>query len=511
MLDIQIRPSLPFATSKGTPAPEAPLSVALFVGPGFDGADTVFDRFDAASAGALRRAAALAAFTGEADQTCMLLAPAPFVERLLLIGCGSDEGIDPSALETAGAAAVRALSKADEVLFLFDPACEVAAARAAYGASLGLYSFDRYRTQKPASAVPHLAGITLHVADPKAVEAEWSALSAVARGVATARDLVNEPPNVLQPAEFARRIEGLRELGVDVEIFDTAALEELGFGALLGVAQGSDAGARMAVMRWCGVPEGDAPRPAVFAGKGVTFDSGGISIKPAAGMDEMKSDMGGAAVVVGLMEALARRGARAHVVGIVGLVENMLSGNAQRPGDIVRSYSGQTIEVLNTDAEGRLVLADVLAYACKRFDPAFIVDLATLTGAIIVSLGHVRAGLFSNDDGLASALFEVGEAVSEPLWRMPMGKAYDKLIRSEIADMKNIGGRPGGSITAAQFLARFVGDTRWAHLDIANVAWRSDVGPLGPKGASGFGVRLLDGLVRARVENAGLKGGAAEA
>ncbi len=307
------------------------------------------------------------------------------------------------------------------------------------------------------------------------------------------RDLVSEPPNVLNPAEMAERCRALSELGVAVEVLGPQEMRRLGFGALLGVAQGSASEPRMVVMRWNG--GGGAGKPVAFVGKGVTFDTGGISIKPAGGMEDMKWDMAGAGTVVGLMAALAGRKAKADVVGLVGLVENMPSGTAQRPGDVVKSYSGQTIEVINTDAEGRLVLADVLWYCQQKFDPQFMVNLATLTGAIIVSLGHEYAGLFSNDDTLAERLAAAGKASGERLWRMPLDEAYDSQIKSEIADMKNVGGRPGGSISAAQFIQRFVNGKPWAHLDIAGTAWSSKDKPCVPKGATAFGVRLLDRLV----------------
>jgi leucyl aminopeptidase len=311
------------------------------------------------------------------------------------------------------------------------------------------------------------------------------------------RDLVSEPPNVLYPAEMATRCRALEKLGVTVEILTPAELETLGFGALLGVAQGSAREARVVVMQWNGGTEGTAP--VAFIGKGVTFDTGGISIKPAGGMEDMKFDMAGAGTVIGLMSALAGRKARVNAVGLVGLVENMPSSTAQRPGDVVTTHSGQTVEVINTDAEGRLVLADVLWYAQHRFKPRFMVDLATLTGAIIVALGHEHAGLFSNDDALATQLANAGTATGEKLWRMPLGDAYDKQIKSDIADMKNVGGRPGGSITAAQFIQRFIdtkeGPMAWAHLDIAGTAWATKDTPTTPKGATAFGVRLLDRLV----------------
>jgi len=321
----------------------------------------------------------------------------------------------------------------------------------------------------------------------------WPAQAAVVRGVFVARDLASEPANVLTPIEMANRIEKLRELGLGVEVVKPAQMAELGFGALLGVAQGSANEARMVIMRWNGGETGE--KPLAFIGKGVTFDTGGISIKPAAGMEDMKWDMAGAAAVTGLLAALAGRRAAVNAVGLVGLVENMPSGTAQRPGDVVHSYSGQTIEVLNTDAEGRLVLADVLWYCQQKFDPRFMVDLATLTGAIIVALGHEHAGVFSNDNELTGKLLAAGLATGEKLWRLPMGREYDKLLKSDIADMKNITGRPGGSITAAQFLARFVNEKPWAHLDIAGTAWATKDQPVWPKGATGFGVRLLNRLV----------------
>lgn len=491
MLDISIQSSLSLPSDDTTGG--ASLSLAVLVGSKEGLAGTLIDSLDTLTSGALRRAASLGEFTGKAEQTCTLLAPCAAISRLVLVGYGDA----PSAItiEAAGATATRSLAKAERAHLVVTGEGAPLAAHAAYGAFLSQYRFDLYRTQKDDKAA-RLEALDIHVSDVASVQTAWADLNAVAQGVVRARDFVSEPPNVLTPPVFAQRIEVLRDLGVEVEILGAAALQELGFGALMGVAQGSEAEARMVVMRWKGEQPDTAPM--AFIGKGVTFDSGGISIKPAAGMEEMKTDMAGAATVVGLLEALARRKAKAHVVGLVGLVENMLSGVAQRPGDVVTSYSGQTIEVLNTDAEGRLVLADVLAYAKERFKPVSMVDLATLTGAIVVSLGTERAGLFSNDDVLAADLFAQGEEVGEALWRMPMGKAYDKLLRSDIADMKNIGGRAGGSITAAQFLARFVGTTPWAHLDIAGVAWRSDAGPVGPKGASGFGVRLLDAYVRVR-------------
>ena len=313
-----------------------------------------------------------------------------------------------------------------------------------------------------------------------------------------ARDLVNEPANILYPEEFARRATALKKLGVAVEVLDERAMKKLGMNALLGVGQGSVRDSRVVVMRWNGGRKGAAP--VAFIGKGVCFDSGGISIKPAAGMEDMKGDMAGAACVVGLMHTLASRKAKVNAVGVIGLVENMLDGNAQRPGDIVTTMAGQTIEIINTDAEGRLVLADVLHYVNTRFKPQFMVDLATLTGAIIVALGQEYAGLFCNDDMLAERLANAGEATGERVWRMPLGPEYDKMIDSKFADMKNTGGRHGGAITAAQLLQRFVGKTPWAHLDIAGTALGSPQTEINRSWNSGWGVRLLDCLVEENYE-----------
>jgi leucyl aminopeptidase len=316
---------------------------------------------------------------------------------------------------------------------------------------------------------------------------------AIADGVVLARDLVNEPANVLYPGEFARRASGLSKLGVNVEVLDVAAMRKLGMGALLGVGQGSAHESKVVVMRWNGGKRGTDP--IAFIGKGVCFDTGGISIKPAQGMEDMKGDMAGAACVVGLMHALAARKAKVNAVGAIGLVENMPDGKAQRPGDIVKTMSGQTIEIINTDAEGRLVLADVLHYVNKRFKPKFMINLATLTGAIIVALGQEYAGLFSNDERLCERLAKAGEATGERVWRMPLGPEYDKMIDSKFADMKNTGGRWAGSITAAQLLQRFVNKTPWAHLDVAGTAMGSPQTEINRSWGSGWGVRLLDRLV----------------
>ena len=336
------------------------------------------------------------------------------------------------------------------------------------------------------------------LSDVAAAKKAFATDGAVADGVTIARDLVNEPPNVLFPAEFARRAMNLRKVGVDVEVLDVKAMTKLKMGALLGVGQGSVQPSRVVIMRWDGGKQG--AQPIAFVGKGVTFDTGGISIKPAGSMEDMKGDMGGAACVVGLMHALAARKAKVNVVGAIGVVENMPDGNAQRPGDIVTSMSGQTIEIINTDAEGRLVLADVLWHVAKKYKPKFMIDLATLTGAIMVALGIEYAGMFSNNDELAQRLSAAGEATGERVWRMPLGPEYDKQIDSQFADMKNTGTRNGGSITAAQFLQRFVDGTPWAHLDIAGMAMGTPKNEINQSWGTGFGVRLLDRLVAEHYE-----------
>ena len=364
--------------------------------------------------------------------------------------------------------------------------------------SLGLvlksYRFTDHKS-KPDDAP---GGAVIHCTKPEAVAAEATAMMAVAEGVFFTRDLVNEPANVLTTDDFAARLAAMQDLGLDVEILEEDQLAELGMGALLGVGQGSDSPSKVVVMQWRG---GGDEAPLALIGKGVVFDTGGVSLKPAAGMEDMTMDMGGAGVVAGVMRTLALRRARANVVGLIGLVENMPDGRAQRPGDVVKSMKGDTIEVINTDAEGRLVLADVMWYAQDRFAPAAMVDLATLTGAIIIGLGHENAGVFSNNDDLADQFLKAAATEGEGAWRMPMGQAYDDMLKSRIADMKNVGGRAAGSITAAQFLGRFVkDDTPWIHLDIAGVASVKTDTALAPKGATGWGVMALDRLVRDRFE-----------
>ncbi len=361
------------------------------------------------------------------------------------------------------------------------------------GAMLAGYDFRDHKTGEAAETTP--GALTFAVANADALKAQAGDLAAVAAGVFFARDLVNEPANVLTTTEFAARLEALSALGVKVTVIEEQRLAELGMNALLGVGQGSASPSKVVVMEWHGGPEGRAPLALV--GKGVVFDTGGISIKPALGMEDMTMDMGGAATVAGVMKALAMRAAPANVVGLVGLVENMPDGRAQRPGDIVRSMKGDTIEVINTDAEGRLVLADVLWYAQETFAPAGVIDLATLTGACIIALGHENAGVFSNDDAFAKDFLKAAEAEGEGAWRLPLGPGYDKLLKSRLADMKNIGGRPAGAVTAAQFLQRFIREGMpWIHLDIAGVALLAEDSPLAPKGATGWFVRSLDRLVR---------------
>ncbi|HRO11446.1 leucyl aminopeptidase [Amaricoccus sp.] len=366
-------------------------------------------------------------------------------------------------------------------------------AEVAQGLALRAYAFETYRTPGKDTPAPNRS-VAFQVRDPEAAAAAFAPLAAQLDGVCFTRDLVSEPANVLGTVEFARRLLALKELGIEVEVLDEPELESLGMRTLLAVGQGSESPSKVVVMQWRG--GGDAA-PVALVGKGVVFDTGGISIKPGAGMEEMTMDMGGAAVVAGVMRTLALRKAPANVVGLVGLVENMPDGKAQRPGDVVRSMKGDTVEVINTDAEGRLVLADVLWYAQERFKPRAMVDLATLTGAIIIALGHEMAGVFANDDKLADAFLAAAKAEGEGAWRMPLAPAFDELLKSRIADMANVGGRPAGSVTAAQFLQRFVKEgTPWMHLDIAGVAYLSKDSDLAPKGATGWGVRALDRLIR---------------
>jgi leucyl aminopeptidase len=447
-----------------------------------------------------RRAAAADRFTGKSGSILDIIAPTGLnVPRLVIIGTGKERELrDRDLIKLGGVAMGRIPAAAAQATILAEFAGGALKADQiadlALGARLRGYRFDRYKTKcKEGEERADKVEVNFACANPAAAEKAWARATGVADGVVWARDLINEPANVLYPGEFARRASGLRKLGIVVEVLDVPAMRKLGMGAILGVGQGSAHEPKVVVMRWNAGKRG--ADPIAFIGKGVCFDSGGISIKPAAGMEDMKGDMAGAACVVGLMHALAVRKAKVNAVGVIGLVENMPDGKAQRPGDIVTSMSGQTIEIINTDAEGRLVLADVLYYVNKRFKPRFMINLATLTGAIIVALGQEYAGLFSNDDKLAERLTKAGEETGERVWRMPLGPEYDKIIDSKFADVKNSGGRFAGSITAAQFIQRFVGKTPWAHLDIAGTALGSPQTDINKSWSSGWGVRLLDRLV----------------
>jgi leucyl aminopeptidase len=462
-------------------------------------------KLDRETGGAIKRALSASKFKGEKGQTLKLLAPQGVkASQILLVGLGKAKDIDDLAAQNAGGIVVRELSASVETTASVvvdeikgaDISPSDFAANAAYGALLRSYRFDKYRTKQKPEDKPTLSTVNFMTSDAAKARKAFGPMSKVADGVFLTRDLVSEPANVLYPVSFAARTRSLSKLGVKVQILDQKQMEKLGMGALLGVAQGSAHAPRMVAMRWDGAPRAKNKAPIAFVGKGVTFDTGGISIKSAGGMEDMKWDMAGAGVVTGLMHALAARKAKVNAVGVIGVVENMPSSNAQRPGDVVKTMSGQTIEVINTDAEGRLVLADALWWCQQTHKPHTIIDLATLTGAIIISLGHHHAGVFANNDTLAERLSEAGKATGEAVWRLPLGDAYDKQVRSNIADMKNVGGRDAGSITAAQILQRFVKDyVAWAHIDIAGVSWSTSDTPTIPKGGTAFGVRLLDRLV----------------
>ncbi|HWA90184.1 MAG TPA: leucyl aminopeptidase [Rhizomicrobium sp.] len=461
---------------------------------------------DKASGGAITRALGVSRFTGKKGQLLEVLAPMGVkASRIVVVGLGKASAFDGNAAENAAAAAFGHVSRTNdtEMTLEIDPGKGgklkpgQLAAHLAMGLKLKRYTFNHYRTKDLADHETKLKSAIVATSDVAGAKKAWGPLEAVADGMYVARDLVNEPPNVLSPVEFANRCKQLAKLGVKVEVLGVAQMKKLGMGALLGVGQGSERESQLVVMQWNGA-RGKNAQPVAFVGKGVCFDSGGLSLKPGPGMMGMKGDMGGAAAVTGAIRALAARKARVNAVGVIGLVENMPSGTAQRPDDVVTSMSGQTIEVLNTDAEGRLVLADALTYTQRNFKPKFVIDLATLTGAILIALGSEHAGLFSNDDKLARRIHEAGQAVDEPVWRLPLGPGYDKMIRSKIADMKNItGSTMAGSIAAAQFLQRFVDDGQaWAHLDIAGTAWQDgEQKPLSPGWGVGWGVRILDRLV----------------
>lgn len=462
---------------------------------------------DKASGGAVLRAMKAASFEGKAGKTLEVVSPGdlpnPYV---FLIGAGAKKDFDAlKAQDLGGLGAARALATREKsAVFALDGFTAgklsggALAARVAHGARLKCYRFDKYRTKEEKADKPTLSKIAINT-PAKDAKTEYAPLGSRGDGVILTRDLVSEPANILYPEEFAKRCKTLSELGVKVKVLGEAEMKKLGMGSLLGVGQGSVRESKLVAMEWMGGKKGDAP--VAFVGKGVTFDTGGISLKPAPGMEDMKWDMGGAGAVTGAMAAIAGRKAKANVVGIVGLVENMPDGNAQRPGDVVTSMSGQTIEVLNTDAEGRLVLADALWWAQETYKSKTVIDLATLTGAIIVSLAHEFGGAFTQDDKLAKQLDAAGDASGDKLWRMPLTKAHDDMIKSDIADMQNIGGKGGGSSTAAAFLGRFIKkDVSWAHLDIAGMAWNTKDKPTCPKGGSGYGVALLDEFIARNFE-----------
>ena len=447
---------------------------------------------DQASNGLLSEALGTARFTGKTGQVAVIVLPkGAGAKRAVLLGGGKPAARNARVFEKIGGTFVKSQGMSGfKTATLHADDAEGAASLAA-GARLAAYRFDTYFTKQKPADLPSLATLSIVSPDTKAARAAFVPLDAAIDGTYFARDLVNEPPNILYPAEFAKRLKALEALGLEVDVLGEKEMKKLGMGSLLGVGQGSVKESKMAIMRWNGGKKGE--KPVALIGKGVCFDTGGISLKPGAGMENMRGDMGGAAAVSGTMVALAKRKAKANVVGLVGLVENMPDADAIRPGDILTSASGQTIEVQNTDAEGRLVLADVLWYAQTHEKPKAMVDLATLTGAIVVALGHHHAGMFTDDKAMATALAEAGETAGERVWPLPLGPEYDQLLKSKFADMRNVGGRAAGSITAAQFLKRFVDEGMpWTHLDIAGVAWvNGEKEPTDPSWASGFGPRLL--------------------
>ncbi len=478
---------------------------ALVVYPvGKDGLARIGWGADAGAAPQLATVAAAAArFTGEAGSLAELVVPSgQGARRIILAGIGG--GADKDWARAGGALVARLLTSGTtgatvDLSTLPAAPSPAAVARFAAGAAQRSWRFDVYRTKLPETQKPSLSKLIVAGA-PAGTDEAWQVQAAVTGGLELTRTLVTLPPNILYPETFVDRVRaGTEGLGLEIVVLDEAAMTDLGMGSLLAVSLGSTREARLMALRWRGAGEGD-PELALV-GKGVTFDTGGISIKPAAGMEDMKWDMGGAGAVVGAMKAIAGRKARANVVGVVGLVENMPDGAATRPGDVVTSMSGQTIEVLNTDAEGRLVLADAITWTQKTYRPKVIVDLATLTGAMIVALGNEYGGIFANDDALADQLLAAGTATDDKLWRFPLSETYDKLIDSPIADVKNVGPRGAGSITAAQFIQRFVDDgVKWAHLDIAGMVWSDKAGTLYDKGATGYGVKLLDRFVADNLE-----------
>jgi leucyl aminopeptidase len=501
------RPEIDFAPLSAEPEPTCVVLAGEDAALGSRGRE-----LDQKTSGAIGKGAEAAQFKGKKKSVCELFAlPRIGINRLVLLGTGKPGDLVENDWISLGGTAAGAIGsrKTKSASIIAEapesggPKADQLAAMLGFGAALRQYEFSKYLTKKKSDEENGDSGklqkIVVHCADPDKARAAFARYLAVANGVMIARDLVNEPANMLGPVEFADRVKALEDVGVEVEILDAEELTDLKMGALLAVAQGSVRPARVAIMQWHGA-KSKRSKPLAFIGKGVVFDTGGISIKPAAGMEDMKGDMGGAACVVGLMHALAERKAHVNAIGIIGLVENMPSGNATRPGDIVTAHSGQTVEVLNTDAEGRLVLADLISYVQERFKPRLMVDLATLTGAIMVALGKEYAGLFVNDDKLANELLEASASTGEKIWRMPLDKAYDKMMESKNADIKNIGGRWAGACTAAAFLKFFVHDTPWAHIDLAGTAMDAPKSEVNPSWGSGWGVRLLDRLVADKYE-----------
>ncbi len=466
-------------------------------------------KIDKTCDGLVRRAMEVGHFDGKYGQIIEIVAPVGLeINRVLVIGLGDEAALDEVKVQKIGGKIMtKLISSGDKSISIAADVPKEAnisgaefAAHLGYGICLRRYRFDKYFTKEQDEKKPSVIGVQIMTSVLSNAQKLFAELDRISDGVQFARNLVSEPGNVIYPESYAEKIKELSELGLDVEVLTEDEMEELGMGALLGVGQGSACESLMVIMHWNGSEKEDE-QPIAFVGKGVTFDTGGISLKPGAGMEDMKFDMGGSAAVVGAMKALAGRNAKVNAIGIVGLVENMPSSTAQRPGDVVTSMSGQTIEVINTDAEGRLVLADALWYTQDRFKPKFMIDLATLTGAMMIALGQEYAGIFSNNDELCENLIKAGKEVDELVWRMPLSKGFDKMVDSKIADMKNIGGKYAGSITAAQFLQRYVNDVPWVHIDIAGTAWRTEASDVAAGGATGYGVRLLDQLVRNNYED----------
>lgn len=476
-----------------SPAPKTCLAVIQGEG---DVASAGFARLEAAVADEVKQILTIVGYKAARGKVQMLSRPAGLnMAALAVVGAGELAKLDAAGMETVAASLYHATKASgfDGLSFDLTGFAPDVVAHAVLAFHLASYRFDKYFGAAKLEKAPALKNVTVVCDDIAAAEAAFAPLAALRDGILFARDLVSEPANVLYPQSYADRVKAYESVGLKVEVLGVPEMEALGMHSLLGVGLGSRKESKLVVMQWTGA--GDA-QPVAFVGKGVTFDTGGISIKPAEGMEDMKWDMGGSAAVVGTMVALASRKARVNAVGIIGLVENMPDGNAQRPGDVVKAMSGTTIEVINTDAEGRLVLADALWYCQDRFKPQFMIDLATLTGAMIIALGMDYAGVFSNNDDLAGKIAEASKAAGENTWRMPLPPQYEKQIDSKIADIRNIGGRPAGSITAALFLQRFVNNVPWAHMDIAPVAWTNEQRiPTVPEGATGFGVRTLEQLV----------------